>query len=218
MSQNKTIAVILSGSGVFDGSEIHEATLCMLAIQKAGFSYALFAPDVEQMHVINHLTGEEMPEKRNVLIESARIGRGKVQNLREYRANDFAALVLPGGFGAAKNLSDFAVKGAECTIHKEVERAVQETTQAGKPLGAMCIAPVILSKILGEVKLTIGQDEDVATAIHTMGSLHEKTTHTEVVVDEKNKIVSTPCYMLDANIMQIEQGATNLIKTLEKWL
>ncbi len=210
----KKIAVVLSGSGVFDGSEIHEATLTLLAIARNKAEYQCFAPDVDQAHVINHLTGEEMTEKRNVLIESARIARGNIKPLSEYNVADFDAIVFPGGFGAAKNLCTFAFDGVDCKIHPDVEFAVRNTVEAGKPVGALCIAPVIIAKIFGEVKLTIGHDEGTITAIEQMGSTHEKTTHGQVVVDEKYKVVTTPCYMLDATIDQIADGAENIVKKI----
>lgn len=210
----KKIALILSGSGVFDGAEIHEATLTMYSIAKNGASYEIFAPDIEQHHVINHITGEEMPEKRNVLIESARIARGNIKNLSEFKAKDFDALILPGGFGAAKNLSTFAFDGADCKINLDVEKAIRAMIEQNKPIGALCIAPVLLAKILGDVELTIGQDKGTADAVKIMGANHKDTTHGEVVIDKKYKIATTPCYMLDATIAQIGDGAQNVVKAV----
>ena len=214
----KKFAVILSGSGVYDGSEIHEATLTMLAIMKNGATYKIFAPNIDQHHVINHLTGEEMNESRNVLVESARIARGDIKDLKEYDPKDFDALILPGGFGAAKNLCDFAFKGSECSVNPDVEKAIRNTASIGRPIGALCIAPVILSKILGDVELTIGQDAGTAEAVEKMGSQHRQTTHGEVIVDSKNNVFTTPCYMLDANILQIYEGATNIVKAISEKL
>jgi enhancing lycopene biosynthesis protein 2 len=210
----KKFAIILSGCGVFDGAEIHETTLTMLAIMKQGATYVVFAPDILQHHVINHLTGEEMKEKRNVLIESARIARGKIKDLRDYEANNFDALIFPGGFGVAKNLSDFAFKGADCTIHTDVEKAILKTAGKNKPIGALCISPVILAKIFGDVKVTIGDEKGPAEAIEKMGATHIKTTHSEVIIDEKNNLFTTPCYMLDANIVQIAEGAENIVRAM----
>ena len=210
------IAVILSGNGVFDGAEIHEATLTLYAIAKKGAGYEIFAPDIPQHHVINHITGEEMDETRNVLIESARIARGKISPLSEFSGKDFDALVFPGGFGAAKNLSSFAFDGADCRINPDVEKAVNEMISLGKPIGALCISPVILAKILGDVELTIGEDTGTAEAIVAMGATHTKTSHGEVVVDNKYKVVTTPCYMLDATIDQIGEGAENVIDAILK--
>lgn len=214
MTTKKQVAVILSGCGVYDGAEIHESVLSLLAIAQQGAEYSIFAPDVEQYHVINHLKGEPAEEKRNVLVEAARIARGAIKPLSEYKATDFDALVLPGGFGAAKNLSTVAFDGPNCTVETETERAVKETHAAGKPIGALCIAPAVIAKILGEVTVTIGQDEGTAQAIEAMGGNHETTNHGEVVVDEANKIATTPCYMLDANILQIAEGANNVVKAV----
>ncbi|HEC44142.1 MAG TPA: isoprenoid biosynthesis glyoxalase ElbB [Bacteroides sp.] len=207
----KKFAVVLSGNGVFDGAEIHEATLSLYAIAKKGASYEIFAPDIPQHHVINHITGEEMDETRNVLVESARIARGNIKPLSEFSGKDFDALVFPGGFGAAKNLSSFAFEGADCSVNPDVEKAIREMVSLGKPVGALCISPVILAKILGDVELTIGQDTGTAEAIEKMGATHTMTSHGEVVVDKKYKVVTTPCYMLDATIDQIGDGASNVI-------
>lgn len=210
----KKFAVILSGCGVFDGAEIHEATLTMLAIMKQGAEYEIFAPDIPQHHVINHLTGEEMKETRNVLIESARIARGNIKELKDYHVDDFDALIFPGGFGAAKNLCDFAFKGADCNVNAEVVYAVRQTSEKKKPIGALCISPVIMAKIFGDIQLTIGQDAGTAEAVEKMGATHKLTNHGDVVVDEKNNVFTTPCYMLDANILEIEQGASNIVKAM----
>ena len=135
--------LVLSGCGVYDGAEIHESTLTMLAIARKGASYQCFAPDIKQAHVINHLNGEEMPEIRNVLVEAARIARGNIKPLTEYNANDFDAIIFPGGFGAAKNLCTFAFDGVECVVIPQVENAIRETVAAEKPIGAFCISPVL---------------------------------------------------------------------------
>lgn len=210
----KKFAVVLSGSGVYDGAEIHEATLSMLAIVKQGASYDVFAPDIPQHHVINHLNGEEMNETRNVLIESARIARGNIKDLAGFNASDYDALLLPGGFGAAKNLSSFAFDGADCTVNSDVERAIRGMHQAGKPIGALCISPVLLAKVLAGVSLTIGSDKGTADAVSAMGAEHKNSGHGDVVVDETNKVFTTPCYMLDANIAQIAEGAENIVKAM----
>ncbi|MCA9394703.1 MAG: isoprenoid biosynthesis glyoxalase ElbB [Candidatus Omnitrophica bacterium] len=211
---NKRFAVILSGCGFQDGSEIHEATMSLLAIERTGNSYQCFAPDCDQHHVTNHLTGEPEEGNRNVLVESARIARGKVKALREYRQEDFDYLMLPGGYGAALNLCTFAVDGTECGIHPEVERAVTTTHAAGKPIGALCIAPVLLAKLLDEVKVTVGNDEDVNQALKAMGATPQNTKAEEIVVDEKKKLVTGPCYMLDSNIIEIANGAQNVVNAL----
>lgn len=210
----KKFAVVLSGCGVFDGAEIHEATLTMLAIMKQDAGYEIFAPDINQHHVINHISGEEMKETRNVLIESARIARGNIKDLKDYDVNNFDALIFPGGFGAAKNLCNFAFAGDACVINPDVEKAILKTAGKNKPIGALCISPVIMAKIFGNVDITIGQDPGTAEAIEKMGANHINTTHGEVTIDEKNNVFTTPCYMLDANILDIAKGASNIVKAM----
>ena len=214
MAKTKKIAVVLSGCGVYDGTEIHEAVLTLYAISNQGAHYDCFAPDIPQHHVINHLTGKEMDENRNVLVESARIARGNISPLANYDAKDFDAVIFPGGFGAAKNLSDWAFKGSDATVHPEVERCIRKTLQEGKPIGALCISPVLLAKVIGDVELTIGSDKATIAGIEKAGARHKETLHGEVVIDRKNKVVTTPCYMLDATITQIGVGAENVVKAI----
>ncbi len=214
----KKFAVVLAGNGVYDGAEIHEATLSMYAIRKQGATYDVFAPDMEQHHVVNHLDGEEMKEKRNVLVEAARIARGNIRPLDQFDPAGYDALLFPGGFGAAKNLSTFAFDGPDCKVQPDVEKAIRGMHAAGKPIAALCIAPVLLARVLGEVKLTIGQDEGTAQAVQKLGATHETTNHGEVVIDEKNKLFTTPCYMLDADIAQIGDGAENIVRAVLKHL
>ncbi len=211
MMYNKKIAVILSGCGNKDGAEIHESVMTLWAIHKHGADYQCFAPNIPQHHVLNFITDQEMAEDRNVLVESARIARGNIKDLAEYSAVDFDALVIPGGLGVVKNLSTFAFDGPHCLVNKEVERAVRDTAAQGKPIGALCIAPAIIAKILGDVEVTIGQDPGTEAAVVKMGATHSKTTHGEIVVDRQKKVVTTPCYMLDARVDQIGEGAENLI-------
>lgn len=213
--KTKKFAVVLSGSGVYDGAEIHEATLTMLAIMKQGGTYQCFAPDIPQYHVINHLTGDEMDESRNVLVESARIARGNIKSLTEFNGNDFDALIFPGGFGAAKNLSTVAFKGPDAEVNPEVEKAVKQMLDLNKPIGALCISPAFIAKIIGNgVTLTIGSDPGTADAIGTMGGIHVNTKHGEVVIDKTYKVFTTPCYMLEATIMDIENGAMNVVEAM----
>ena len=214
----KKFAVVLAGCGVFDGAEIHEATLSMLAIKRNGASYELFAPDIPQHHVINHLTGEEMPETRNVLVESARIARGKIRPLHQLNVRDFDALLFPGGFGAAKNLSTWAFDGPACRIDSGIEKVIREMATLKKPIGALCISPVLLAKVLGNVELTIGNDEETAAAIAKTGANHISTTHGDVIRDTHRPVFTTPCYMLDADITQIADGAENIVKAMLKEL
>ncbi len=210
----KKIAVVLAGCGVYDGAEIHEATLTMLAIARQGAQYQCFAPDIEQAHAVNHISGKEMSEKRNVLVESSRIARGNVKSLSEYDPKSFDAIIFPGGFGVAKNLCSFAFDGVKCKVNDEVEKVIRETAKAGKPIGALCISPVLITKVLGDVEVTIGDDKGTADAIRTMGGRHINTTHGEIVYDSKYKLVTTPCYMLDATIDQIADGAENVTRKI----
>jgi len=211
---SKMIGIILSGCGHQDGAEIHEATLTLWAIHKHGAEFQCFAPDVFQHHVLNHITGDEMDEKRNVLVEAARIARGKIKDIQTFDPKFFDALILPGGVGAAKNLCTYAVDGPDCTVNKDVERAVREMHADGKPIGALCIAPVILAKVLGAVELTIGQDESTAENLRIMGARHSQTLQGEIVVDREHKVVTTPCYMLNSRVDQIADGAENLVKAV----
>ncbi len=211
---SKKFGVILSGCGHQDGAEIHEATLTLWAIHKNGADYQCFAPDIPQQHVLNHITGKEMDEQRNVLIEAARIARGDIKSLTEYRAETFDGLVIPGGLGAAKNLCSYAAHGPQCTVNEDVARAVRSTHEAKKPIGALCIAPVILARVLGKGTLTIGQDQTTADNLASMGAVHVPTWQGEIAVDEENKIVTTPCYMLNSRVDQIGKGADNLIQAM----
>jgi len=210
----KSIAVILSGCGNQDGAEIHEATLTLWAIHKNGADYQCYAPNILQHHVLNHLTGKEMEEKRNVLIESARIARGKVRDLAEFHADQHDALILPGGLGAAKNLSSYAFDGPDCQINEDVKRAIFAMAQAHKPIGALCIAPAILARLLDQVLLTIGQDPTAAANIEAMGARHTPTLHGEIAVDRERKVVSTPCYMLPSRVDQIADGVERLVREI----
>ena len=210
----KQIAVILSGCGHQDGAEIHEATLTLWAIHKNGAEYRCFAPNIMQHHVLNHITGKEMDEQRNVLIEAARIARGKVEDLALFDAATVDALVIPGGVGAAKNLCTYAFDGPQCTVNNDVEQAIRAMHRAGKPIGALCIAPVLLAKVLGDITLTTGSDEATADKIRAMGAVHRPTGVGEIVVDQQYKIVTTPCYMLDSRVDQIADGADALIRAV----
>ena len=210
----KKIGVLLSGCGVFDGAEIHESVLTLLALDRAGAQVVCMAPDMEQLHVMNHLDQTESDEKRNVLVESARIARGDIQNLKDVTASDMDALIIPGGFGAAKNLSDFAVKGPEATVHPEVQRVISEMLAAGKPIGALCIAPATLVRAIAEKapEVTIGNDTGTAAAIGKMGGVHIDCSVAEIHVDQKNRLVTTPAYMLGPGIKDIAVGIEKLVK------
>lgn len=213
------IGVVLSGCGVYDGSEIHEAVITLLAIDRAGAEAVCMAPDVDQLHVINHLTGEPAAgETRNVLVEAARIARGNIKDIATVKATELDALMLPGGFGAAKNLCDFAVKGADCSVNPEVARLVREIVAAGKPLAAVCIAPALIAKVLGDDQrspsLTIGNDAGTAAALETMGGKHVDCPVREFVVDQQNKLITSPAYMLAGNISEAAEGIEKTVKTL----
>jgi len=212
--EKKKFAVVLSGCGVYDGAEIHEATMTMLSILEEGGVYQCFAPDIPQYHVINHLTGEETGESRNVLVESARIARGDIKPLSKFKASDFDALIFPGGFGAAKNLSTVAFDGAEATVNPEVEDAIKQMLAVHKPIGALCIAPAVVARVIQGVEVTIGNDPGTAEAIEKMGSKHVVTTHGQVVHDHKYNVFTTPCYMLDATILDIKEDAGLVVKEM----
>ncbi len=211
------IGVVLSGCGVYDGSEIHEAVLTLLSLEKRGAEIICMAPDIKQMHVINHLTGEASEgEVRNVLVESARIARGNIKNISEVKAGDLDGIVFPGGFGAAKNLCDFAVNGEKCNANSEVVRLAREMYEAKKPIGAICIAPALMAKVFEgtevKPKLTIGSDEETAEKINLMGSNHQICKATEAFVDRENKIVSTPAYMLANSMSDLADGIDKLVE------
>ena len=209
---SKKIAVILSGCGVYDGAEIHESVITLLRLDQRGALVQCFAPNIAQLHVINHLTGEEMPESRNVLVESARIARGNIKDIREASVEDFDALIVPGGFGAAKNLSNFAVEGAGCTVQPEVLALAEAFAEAGKPVGLICISPALAAKIYGPgVTCTIGNDADTAAAMNKMGATHKDCAVSDIVEDKARKLVCTPAYMLAQSISEAASGINKLV-------
>lgn len=218
MNPAKKFAVVLAGCGVYDGAEIHEATLTLLAIDRHLIDYQCFAPDINQAHVVNHLTGKEMKETRNVLAESARIARGKIKPLSLFNEKDFDAVIFPGGFGVAKNLCTFAFDGVKCSVNPDAQRVIKSMHSAGKPIGALCISPVLITKVLGDIKVTIGDDPETAAAIRAMGGQHINSAPGEVIVDQKNKIATSPCYMLDSSISRVAEGAENVVKAILKML
>ena len=204
--------MILSGCGVFDGAEIHESVITLLRLDQRGAQVQCFAPNIAQLHVINHLTGEEMTESRNVLVESARIARGNIKDIREADVEDFDALIVPGGFGAAKNLSNFAVEGAGCSVQPDVLALTEAFAEAGKPVGLICISPALAAKIYGPgVTCTIGNDADTAAAMNKMGATHAECAVTDIVEDKARKLVSTPAYMLAQSISEAASGINKLI-------
>jgi enhancing lycopene biosynthesis protein 2 len=212
----KKFAVVLAGCGVFDGAEIQEAVLTLLAIDKQGAVYQCFAPDIFQYHVLNHTTGKEMPEKRNVMVESARIVRGNIKALSAFRAGDYDALIFPGGFGCVKNLCSWAFEGDKCKVNPDVEKAIRTMFESKKPIGAMCIAPVILGKLFKGSNFTTGNDTSSGTFIQKMGNKYTPAGHGEVVIDRVRNLFTTPCYMLEATISQVAEGAENIVMEMIK--
>ncbi len=210
----KTVGVILSGCGVMDGAEISESVLTLLALDQAGAKVIIMAPNVPQRQVINHLTGKVMKnEKRNVLVEAARIARGKIHDVKTVSASQLDALFMPGGYGVAKNICDFAFKGTDCSVNPDVKNLILAMHAAKKPMGFICISPVLAAKVLGKFhpKLTIGNDKKTMAAIQALGGVPEVRKVTQTCVDTQNKVVSTPAYMLGPNIASVAKGIKNLV-------
>ncbi|HVM61557.1 MAG TPA: isoprenoid biosynthesis glyoxalase ElbB [Verrucomicrobiae bacterium] len=213
----KKIGVVLSGCGVMDGAEVHESVLVLLAIARRGAEAVCMAPNIRQRHVINHLTGEESKgEIRNVLVESARIARGKIRDVATVNATEIDALIFPGGFGAAKNLSDYAFKGSECSVNPDVARLATEMHQNQKPIGVACIAPVIAAKLFGpeHTQVTVGTDKNTAKDIEAMGANHVPCAVRDIVIDRERKVVSTPAYMLARDITEAAEGIEKLVDSV----
>jgi enhancing lycopene biosynthesis protein 2 len=208
------VAVVLAGCGVYDGAEINEAVLALLCLEQQGASYECFAPDIPQLHVINHLTGEPVEgESRNVLVEAARIARGNIRDLTQLKVADFDALLVPGGFGAAKNLSNFAVAGAEMAVQPDFLQLARAFHDSGKPIGLICIAPVMAAAICGEgAQCTVGDDAEVAAAIEAMGGEHLQCPVSEARVDAQRKLVTTPAYMLAGRVSEAYDGISACVK------
>lgn len=206
------IAVLLSGAGVFDGAEVNEVVLTLLHLEKNDAQYQCFAPNIEQMHTINHVSGDIDTTPRNVLEESARIARGDVKALAELDVAEFDALILPGGFGVAKNFCNFAVAGANMDVNTDVLAVCKSFHDAHKPAGYMCIAPVLLPKVYGQgVRCTVGNDPEVVAAIETMGGVHVECAVDDIVTDDKFQLVTTPAYMLAQCVSEAEQGISKLV-------
>jgi enhancing lycopene biosynthesis protein 2 len=212
------VGVLLSGCGVMDGSEIHEAVITLLTLDKEGMEYICIAPNKEQSQVVNHLTNQPQNEKRNMLIESARIARGHIKDLSTVSPKDFDAIILPGGFGAACNLSTFANEGINAKVLPEIEEFLSETHKLRKPIGAICIAPNIIAKMFGnkKAKITIGTDKSTAQKLEQMGAVHINKPADDIVIDEENLFVSTPAYMLAKGPKEVEAGITKLVKAIGK--
>jgi enhancing lycopene biosynthesis protein 2 len=216
----KRVAVVLAGCGVFDGAEIQESVLTLLALEREGAEAVCFAPDVAQTKVVDHLRGVDGGGERNVLVEAARIARGKVSDLATAKPEEFDAVLIPGGFGAALNLSDFALRGAQCRVHPEVERFLAGALAAGKPIGALCIAPATLARVLQKtgrkVKLTIGNEAGAAAAIDRMGQEHVACAAAGIVVDAEHKVVTAPCYMLAERISEVAEGVEKAVREVPR--
>lgn len=212
--KKKKIGVLLAGCGVKDGSEIHEATLTLYFLDKQGAEIVCMAPNKEQLDVVNHITGEATAEKRNVMVEAARIARGNILDVKNVKADSLDAIIIPGGFGSAKNLCTFGVEGTDCKADEDASRLLREMHQAHKPIGALCIAPALIARLFGaEVapQITIGTDPGTAAAMEKMGAKHVNAKVDEIVVDSRNKIVTTPCYMLAQSIKDVGAGAEKLV-------
>ena len=210
---SKKIGVLLAGCGVYDGSEIHEAVLTLLFLDQANADIICMAPNMEQYHVIDHLSGTETSEKRNVLVESARIARGEIKDLKDVQASDMDAIIIPGGFGAAKNLSDFAINNIQAQVHPDVQRIITDMINSQKPVGALCIAPATLTKAIADKQpeVTIGNDQETADLIEKMGGKHVTCAVDQIHIDRDKKIVTTPAYMIGPNIKDIATGIEKLV-------
>ena len=211
----KNIGVILAGNGFLDGSETREAVLTLLAIDKLGANSVIMAPDIDQHHTVDHLTGNETKDTRNVLVESARIARGNIKNIKDVLIDDLDALIMPGGFGVAKNLSNFAFKGPEAEVIREVSELILAVNAKKMPIGVICISPAVLSLLLGEkgLEVTIGSDKETAETIERRGGKHIDRAVNEIYYDDKLKVVSTPAYMYgDAKIKEIYEGIEKLVQ------
>jgi len=218
---NSKVAVVLAGCGVYDGSEVHEASACLVHLSREGASVEMFAPNVNQLHVIDHTKGEEDKNPRNVLVESARIARGNISSLDKLNADNFDAMIIPGGFGAAKNLSNWATDGVNCTVNKEVENAIKMFEKSKKPMGFCCIAPVLAAKCIPGVEITVGKSSGenwpyagTCAAVAECGAVHFEKEVTDVHVDTKHKVVSTPAYMCDTKVHLIHDGVGNMVRNV----
>lgn len=209
----KKIGVLFSGCGVYDGVEIQEAVITLLALDRNGARAVCMAPDIMQYHVVNHLNENVSDEKRNVLVESARVVRGNIKDIKTVNAADLDGLILPGGFGAAKNLTNFAFKGKDADINPDVARIVREMAEAGKPIGAICIAPAILTRILEDKnpEVTIGNDLGTIETIQDIGGIHHVCSVDQIHIDKVNNIITTPAYMLGPGIKEVAAGIEKLV-------
>ncbi|KAB5576867.1 hypothetical protein PHYPO_G00203440 [Pangasianodon hypophthalmus] len=207
------VAVVLSGCGVYDGTEIHEASAILVHLSRGGAKVQMYAPDVAQLHVIDHSKGQPSEESRNVLAESARIARGNITDLANLSAGNHDAVIFPGGFGAAKNLSTFAVDGSDCAVNKEVERVLKDFHKAGKPIGLCCISPVLAAKVLPGVEVTVGHEEEEGGKWPYAALTFDPH---EAHVDQKNKVVTSPAFMCDTQLHLIFDGIGSMVRDVLK--
>ncbi|MBI4238035.1 MAG: isoprenoid biosynthesis glyoxalase ElbB [Deltaproteobacteria bacterium] len=216
---SKRVAVILSGCGVQDGAEIHESVLTLLHLAQVGAVARCYAPNVAQTRVMNHLSGEAETVSRNALVEAARIARGEIADLALLTVHEADAVIFPGGFGAALNLCSFGTAGVQCTVHPEVERVVRAFHAARKPIGAICIAPAVIAKVLGaeHPRLTIGTDPKTAQQLEAMGAVHVATPVDQICVDDTHRVVTTPAYMLATTIAEADAGISRLVTAIVRW-
>lgn len=215
----RKVAVILSGCGYQDGGEIQETVLSFLVLEQLGIAWEALTLNKAQRKVVNHRTGAVVEEHRNLLDESARISRGNIAELRDKSASDFDAVIIPGGFGAALNLCDFALSGADMTVEDELRDFLVDVHKQGKPIGAICIAPVILAKVFGELKpkLTVGHDTDVGAAMKSWGAEPVDCPVDDCIIDKKHGFVTTPAYMLGPSILGVEKGIRKLVESVVNW-
>jgi enhancing lycopene biosynthesis protein 2 len=212
------VALILSGCGFMDGAEIHESVLCLLALQEAQYSVEIFAPDIDQVSVVNHLTGQEvLGETRNVLVESARIARGEISSLDALDVDAFDAIMIPGGFGVAKNLSSYATEGANCQVNERLREILLAFHRKGKKIGATCIAPAVLARVFSGVQpllLTLGSSEDTVAQLNAMGMKGRAVAVTDLLADEENRVFTTPCYMEPPDLLGMYEGIKKVVAKL----
>ncbi|KAM7407120.1 hypothetical protein PAMA_003041 [Pampus argenteus] len=221
---SKRVAVVLAGCGVYDGSEIHEASAVLVHLSRGGASVNMFAPNIDQMHVVDHLKSEPSQEKRSVLVESARLARGNIQDLSKLSVTDHDAIIFPGGFGAAKNLCTWAVQGKDCSVNAEVKAVLQAFHGEGKPIGLCCISPVLAAKVFPGCEVTVGLEKDdkypdttdTAEAINQLGCKHVSKSVSESHVDDRNKLVTTCAFMCNAPIHEIFDGIGVMVKDVLK--
>ncbi|MCT4624567.1 MAG: isoprenoid biosynthesis glyoxalase ElbB [Schleiferiaceae bacterium] len=220
------VAVLLHGNGVYDGTEIQEAVFTLLALAQNGHTYQCIAPDVNQHHVIDHTKGEEMNETRNVFVESARIARGDIKKVTEINAKDYDALAMPGGFGTAKNITKWAFSGPDGDIINEVKNLVIDFLENKKIIVGMCMSPTTIAKALEgtnyHAKLTVGSTAEaspyeigaISEGMNSIGAITEMKTVKEVLIDTQNRIITAPCYMMEASITEVHDNIQDAIKAM----